>query len=395
VVRAGAGIMYDRIYNNVFENIRFNPPYYSDNQIGGPINGVPVGAVSSPGLLSFPFTSQAAFNSPEFAPLPNPRHMNQNIVTPYYEQVHFGLQWGFGKGFVFEPEYVGTFGHKLLGLNEINTFDGRTATGLDQTRINPNIGQDNFRYNGFASNYHGLQLSLRKAYASGLNLNANYTYSKSLDDSSDLFNSRVGKYQTDTMNAHYDYGPSDFDVRHRFVATIGYELPFMKQNRWIGGWGVDSIISYQTGHPFAPYSSSSHYDLNKDGNRTDRLIPVGSPSSTLLSSSPANGFFDTTKWVRATCPADVNEGLWCNPAIGRNALFGPHFANVDLSLRKKFKLNERSSFTFQAAFFDLANHPNFFVPTYNQSSGTFGKSVQTAGDSGGHRITQLSARFDF
>ena len=133
VVRAGAGVMYDRIYNNVFENIRFNPPYFSDNKIYA------VGPIATPGVFAYPFTAaaRALFNSSgALAPVPNPRHMDQNIVTPYYEQVHFGAQWEFMKGYVFEPEYVGTFGHKLIGLSDINTFNGRVVPG-DST-IRPN-----------------------------------------------------------------------------------------------------------------------------------------------------------------------------------------------------------------------------------------------------------------
>ena len=60
--------------------------------------------------------------------------MDQNIVTPYYEQAHLGVQCEFAKGWVFEPEYVATFGHKLMGLSDTNTFDGRVALG---TACNP------------------------------------------------------------------------------------------------------------------------------------------------------------------------------------------------------------------------------------------------------------------
>lgn len=410
VVRAGFGVMYDRIYNNLFENIRFNPPYFADNQIGPGANGVAV----SPSLLTYPFTSTPVFAS-AFSAVPNPRHMDQNIVTPYYEQTHFGLQWEFAKGWLFEPEYVATFGKKLTGIVDINTFDGRVASGLDQTRISTNIGADNFRTNAFGSNYHALQLSLRKTYAYGLTLTGNYTYSKALDDLSDAFNNKAGLRPTDNMNIRNDYGPADFDVRHRVVATVGYDLPFMKSNRFLGGWGTNAIISYQTGHPFSPYSSSSAYDLNRDGYRTDRLVPKVSPNSTVLSQSAADActaaagsgrcYFDTTQWMagagnRYTCPASVNDGLWCNPPIGRNSIFGPHFANVDFNVSKKFRITERTALTFQANFFDLFNHPNFLPPGVsgsgtNDRSGSFGQSTATTGDSGGHRVTQLALRFDF
>lgn len=406
VMRAGFGIMYDRIYNNTFENIRFNPPYFSDNVIGT------VGPVSTPGLFTYPFldSSRALFNGAGAAkPTPNPRHMDQNIVTPYYEQAHFGFQWEFMRGYVFEPEYVGTFGHKLTGLSDINTFNGRTAFGGETSscnasdaanvwcRPNVNVGADNYRSNGYGSNYHALQLSVRKNYANGLGITANYTFSKALDVMSDLFNNRATNAgrPTDNENHKIDYGPADFNVGQRFVGTVSYELPFMKQNRWLGGWGVNSIISREMGHPFTPYSSSSSYDLNKDGLRTDRIVPTVAPMDTLTGGSPGLSYFDKTKWVRYVCPASVNDGLWCNPPIGRNSATGPGYMNVDFSATKKFKINERAAFTFQANFFDLFNHPNFYIPTTNLSSSTFGRSVQTYGDRGGHRITQLAVRFDF
>jgi hypothetical protein len=403
VVRAGAGIMYDRIYNNLFENIRFNPPYFSDNQIGIFANGHPV----TPELLQYPFTdaSRANFNNPAFAPKPNPRHMDQNILAPYYQQLHFGAQWEFAKGYVFEPEYVATLGTKLTGIMDINTFDGRRSGAGSSGRINPNIGSDNYRNNAFSSNYHSLQMTLRKTYSAGLTFNANYTYAKALDTLSDAFNNRIGINPTDIQHIRYDYGPADFDLRHRFVAAFSYDLPFLKKNRWLGGWGTNAIISFQTGHPISPYSGSSGYDINKDGKFNDRYVPVGSPMSTVLGSSAAdactaeagNGkcYFDTSKWERYTCPDTVNDGWWCNAPIGRNTLFGPHVFNVDFNVSKKFKITERAALTFQANFFDLFNHPNFLTPVGNIQSSTFGSSAATLGDGGGHRVTQLALRFDF
>jgi len=440
VVRAGFGVMYDRIYNNTFENIRFNPPYYSDNQIGPLVNGVPVGPLSSPGLFAFPFTnaSRAQFDNPLFSPVPNPRHMDQNIVTPYYEQYHFGVQWEFAKGWVFEPEYVGTMGHKLTGLVDLNTFNGRVAcdpnnapfgpgtpcankgfaNGVDTTRTNSGIGQDNFRNNGFDSNYHAFQAAVRKTYSYGLSLQGSYTFSKTLDETSDLFNGAAGKYVTDSMNHKADYGPADFDTKHRIVATLSYQLPFMKQNRWLGGWGVNTITSWQTGHPWSPFSSASpspnnanNFDLNKDGNNTDRVVPInGNPGSTYLHGTPAHGTVDPTLWGKDPstgaityfqCPASVNDGLWCDSPARRNSVYGPHATDVDFNVTKKFTVTERTALTFQANFFDLFNHPNFLPPTagsqgsMNIRQPDFSASRGTWGDNGGHRVIQLALRFDF
>ena len=395
IMRAGAGVMYDRIYNNIFENIRFNPPYYSDNQIGSLVTGTPFGAMSTPGIYGYPFTSTAAFNNPAYAPKPNPRHMDQNLVNPYYEQLHFGLQYEIANGYVFEPEYVATFGRKLLGYYDINTFDGRTVPGQPTTRINPNIGADNFRTNAFSSNYNALQLGLRKTYSNGLGFQANYTWSKALDTVSDVFNARTIDV-TDVQNIRYDYGPADFNLQHRFVANVSYNLPFFRQNRWLGGWMVNSIVSIQSGVPFSIYNGSSSktsYDLNRDGRTGDRLVTVGgmAPMATVTGKSAADGYFNTADWTKYTCPADVNGGLWCDAPIGRNSMTGPGYWNTDFNVSKRFKVTEGSGLTFQANFFNLFNHANFHLPSGNVASTSFGKSTAAYDP----RITQLALRFDF
>src|SRR5208282_3603795 len=96
VLRAGYGMFYDRMYNNVFENIRFNPPYFADEVAGIFRNGVPLGPLKQPGLIDVPFTNNADFISPAIFPVlpkPVPRHMDQNLMTPYYMQESFGLQY--------------------------------------------------------------------------------------------------------------------------------------------------------------------------------------------------------------------------------------------------------------------------------------------------------------
>lgn len=397
VMRAGAGIMYDRIYNNIFENIRFNPPFYSDNQTGFVINGVPVGALATPGMYTVPFTSTGMFvGGGAKAPVPNPRHMDQNLVTPYYEQVHYGFQYEFAKGYVFEPEYVGTFGHKLMGFRDINTFDGRTVAGLGSTRPNPNIGADNFRSSDYNSNYHGLQMTVRKNYSNGLSFNSSFTWSKALDDMSDVFNARTYAHPVDNMNPGIDYGPADFNMGKRFVTSLSYDLPFAKNNRFLGGWGLNTIFSIQGGVPFSPYNSSSSYDLNKDGYYTDRVMPTNMGTSLDAfagSNQTAVTYLSKANWYKYTCPASVNNGQWCNAPIGRNSMTGPGYWNVDLNLNKKFKINERAALTLQGNFFNLFNHTNFNLPNANFNSGTFGQITSVAGS--GARVTQLALRFDF
>jgi hypothetical protein len=395
VLRAGAGVMYDRIYNNVFENIRFNPPYFSNNRIGTLANGIPSGALSTPGLYTVPFSSLELFNSPTYAPKPNPRHMDQNIVSPYYEQFHLGLQWEFLKGWVVEPEYIATMGRKLLGYYDINTFNGRVAGNGSSTRINTNIMRQ-LPNNNFWSNYHAMQVTVRRSYAAGLGLNASYTWSRSLDNISDLFQARGGSQAyggpVDTMNTRYDYGPADFHMQHRFVGTFSYELPVFRQNRYLGGWNVNTIISLQSGVPFSPWSYNS--DVNMDGRFSDRVVYTGSGSpmdSVTSAKSPADSYFDAAQWEEYTCPATVNNGDWCNSPISRGTMIGPDYANVDFSIQKQFKITESVKLSLMGNFFNLFNRSNFDLPADDFSDPSFGRSTATYAP----RITQLAFRVDF
>jgi Carboxypeptidase regulatory-like domain len=409
VLRAGWGMFYDRIYNNVFENIRFNPPYFADEVAGLFRNGVALGPLKQSGLLDDPFTGNAKFVSsaifPGGLPLPVPRHMDQNLMTPYYMQESFGLQYELAKDFALEASYVGTLGRKLIGIQNRNTFDGRISGAGQTNRPNPFFGSDNARGNYYGSNYNAFDLTLRKRFSHGLSLNANYTYAKSLDEISDVFRTRNGANisSTDAQNVRVDYGPSDFDLRHRVVVSFDYDLPFFQGNRWIGGWTVNSIISWNTGAPIGLYDSSS--DANKNGVRSDRPEFMG-PGDVLSSviSKKANGvyqFLDPSKFGQSTkCltnPAINNHGgFWCNPNLGRGAIPGPKFANIDFGVSKTFKINERMGFRFDANFFNLLNHPNFSNPNGNfgNNGTTFGQSLSTIGNSG-HRITQMALRFDF
>ncbi|HYG98768.1 MAG TPA: hypothetical protein VD837_06520, partial [Terriglobales bacterium] len=246
------------------------------------------------------------------------------------------------------------------------------------------------------SNYHGLQTTVKKSFSNGLQFNANYTWSKVLDFMSDAFQNRGGARPTDNMNKAVDYGPADFDIRHRFVTSFSYDLPFLKSNRWIGGWSVNGILSLQTGVPFSPYHSN--FDANRDGYLTDRVryVGSGSPNSSTsiqkdIEGSSNVGFFSAGDWATANC-AGINGGAWCNGGLGRNNLHGPGYFNTDLGVSKKFKVNERAAFIFQGNFFNLFNHTNFNLPVSNMNDSAFGEIRSIVGNA---RITQLALRFEF
>ncbi len=415
VVRGGFGINYDRMYNNTFENIRFNPPLFALGLKASTLFGFPgITVPETQALLQNPFTGTDVFFGHGLTP--SIRAMDQNLVTAYYEQAHLGVQYEIAKDFVLESNYVGTFGHKLEGVLGAGTYDGRTVSGVSHSLVNPNYGRISFRDNCCNSNYHGWQTSLRKRFSAGLQFNANYTYSKAMDDISDTLSAKISgtahAYPMDPTNPQIDYGPADFDVRHRVVTSFVYDLPFAKSNRWIGGWGLAGIVSWQTGAPFSVFDGA--VDSNKDGEFTDRQAYIGPgkvTSSINHSHEPWQGYLNdpggaywgalnggtTATTTGVACPASVNDGLWCEgKAVGqmqRNTLNGPGFFNTDFSVKKGFKITESTNLRFEANFFNVFNHTNFSNPDNNLAdTNTFGTSLSTINAS---RVTQLALRFDF
>ena len=403
VIRGGFGMNYDRMYNNIFENFRFNPPFFAIGLLGAFGNGVAVTPAQTAAINTFPFTGTSTFAGAGLTP--SIRAMNQNIVTAYYEQANLGIQKELAKDLVLETNYVGTFGHKLIGVIGANTFDGRYSSGYSHRAINTNYSNISFRTNCCDSNYHAWQTTLTKRFSGGLSFNANYTWSKAMDDVSDTFttkNASLAAYPTDSMNPHLDYGPADFNVKHRAVVSFDYALPLAKHNRWLGGWSVSGIVSAQSGADFSVNNSS--VDSNKDNQFNDRAVYTGPGLITNAirhSSSPADGYLNPNVFgmlnADIPCPATVNQGKWCEgKALGqmeRNTLVGPGYFNTDFGFAKAFRITETSNLKLMGNFFNIFNHTNFMAPdaNLNDVGSTFGESTAAFSP----RIVQLALRLDF
>jgi hypothetical protein len=420
VIRAGFGISYDRMYNNIFENLRFNPPFFAAADLGvfNP-SGIPVTNAIASQIVTYPFTGRATFFGNKISP--ELRAMDENLRAAYYEQAHLGVQYQLAKDMVLESNYVGTFGHRLLGVLGRNNYDGEYISGnYNATPISSDYGNNNFRTNCCSSNYHGWQTTLRKRFTDGLEFNANYTFSKGMDNISDAFTTKgaAGGYPTDSQNLSVDYGPADYNVKSRIVASWVYNLPFAKSNRWLGGWNASGIVTWQTGPDFSVTNSNA--DSNGNGRYNGRANYIGPGKITdainhnqepwrgyLTPNNPTTGLNSDWGMLNFTpglsCPANVNMGLWCDgAAVGemeRNTLVGPAFFNTDFGIKKTFKVTERTGLRFEANFFNLFNHTNFQIAPaqYNLAASNFGVSTATFNNqqSGGPRVTQLAVRFDF
>ncbi|MGB7847915.1 MAG: TonB-dependent receptor [Candidatus Acidiferrum sp.] len=278
------------------------------------------------------------------------------------------------------------------------------------------------------SNYNALWVTVNKHLSHGLELVGSYTYSKSLDYNS-LSTGETYIIQN-SYDPRADYGPSEFDARHRFVLSGIYELPF-KRNRLVSGWQLGIITQAQSGNPVNPslaigpgagISLTVRPDLLKSvsgtGNPaqyfTDAVVcepfngtvPSSGPTAPAIPACGAtpNGAFAVPCTFQNT-PATPGKNNYpivpgsCHlGSLGRNAIVGPDFLNTDFSVTKNTKITERFNLQFRTEMFDVFNHPNFGNPVLTATSGSFGNITSTrfpTGDFGSSRQIQFALKLQF
>jgi hypothetical protein len=264
----------------------------------------------------------------------------------------------------------------LVGLRPYSSPNCDPLSGIgcptDGTPIFTNIfAEDNVAH----SNYNSLQVLFEKRYSKGLQFQASYTYSKSLDNASS-FEELVGP-----TNFNSTYGPSLFDARHRFVFNVVWQLPVRKMEGFAGkalnGWEVSGIYTYQTGFPIL---ISNCNDTELQGTTLGFECP-GRPNFTgpfKTHNARTDGFvfnpnlFDSCNNV--TCPGDptavalgtignVPRSLCCNPPIN----------NIDMGLFKDTAIGEKMRVEFRTEIFNVLNHAQFYGTDGGSANTTFGQ----------------------
>lgn len=229
---------------------------------------------------------------------------------------------------------------------------------------------------GFSS-YQGAIVSATKRLSRGLQFDSSYTWSKSLDTNS--LNSSGFAVQ-DSYDIANEYGPSDFDARHRFVVSATYQLPFTG-HVLTRGLRIASVVQAQSGNPVNIVTSSASINGLPNTVRPDLIGPIRIIGS-------ADQWFDPSAF------AAVNH--FGN--LGRNAVVGPGFRNTDLSLMKSGQFGKRASLQVRVDAFDVFNTPNFGPPGNIVGSPAFGKISKTrlpTGEAGSSRQIQLATRLSF
>jgi len=302
--------------------------------------------------------------------------------TGYAQQFNLGVQHQLGRDMVLDVSYAGSKGTKLLNSPDINQAVLGSAA-LAQRRPYPQWGSIVERQNSSASVFHSLQTRFERRFSNGLTFITSHTWSHSIDDSSGSTGNAGGSIQ-DSRNLLAERGDSVYDVRHRFVFSYSYELPFARNltgvaQTLLGGWQVSGITTFAAGQSFTPEVPG---DRSNTGGSFVRPNLVGDPTLSRSERSPQ-------RWFNTAAFAVPDSGTFGN--VGRGTLKAPGINNWDFTLMKKFALAEKQSLQFRAEFFNLVNHPNFSIPDRTVTSPGFG-TITRAKDG---RQIQFGLKYNF
>lgn len=392
VVRGGFAIMADQPTEGVVTNLASNPP-----------NATPL-VVTAPSGGGLPVAT--LFTSAKSSGLA-PNAVNPKFRNGYLVGYNLNVQQDVGAGTIVQLGYIGSGGRHLrvpLNINQFIYPSGPTGvrpfpTVSAASPILPGkaIGNINYIDSNSISNYNAMWLTVRKALWYGLQFNTTYTWSKSMDEVSQSAPA-AGQALQNNFSVRDNYGPSDFDVRNRFVFSGTWELPF-HGNRLKEGWLLANITQLQSGNPLNVVTTSTY--TGTAGNVRPTLIGRYSTGRGAILSS------GNVSYIHGSACATIVAGctFYAQPAgfgtLRRNALAGPGFSDTDLSLQKTTKIAESVALVLRVDAFDLLNHTNFGNPVLTAtgaSTSTFGqiRATRTAvGDAGSSRQLQFAGKITF
>ncbi len=349
VVRAGYGIYYEFADTNFPNSYAKVPPlvYNEDQSIS--TSGAPVR------LWSDPFAG-AGYGT--VAGTPTLLTSEVNMRNSYSQQWNLAVQRALPAGLTAEVAYVGQKGNRLeLNQNFNDAPPSTSSAGIQQRRPYPRFGGSSRGVFDAQAVYHALQTKLERRFAGGLSLLAAYTWSKSIDNAS---NGLGGSPNQNDLKSNR--GPSDTDLRQRFVSSFLYELPFGRGRKFgagmsravdalLGGWQAGGILTLQSGFPYTVGVSADRANVGRSGQRPDLRAGI----NPVLANPTPELWFDTRAFA---LPA---LGTFGN--LGRNTLYGDGLQTLDFLVAKTFRITERVGFEFRGEAFNLFNHANFNAPT--------------------------------
>ncbi len=373
VVRGGFGIFYDGLFTNILDNTQATSP----NSVASAITNV---GSKTRGVANW----STYFSHLSTAPNPGATEesMAAHLLSPEILQWNFNIQRELPGKFMMEIGYVGTRGEHLFANTFANPF---LPNG---SRLIPTRGDIEVRDNSGDSIYHALQAQADRKFSRGFLLRASYTFSKMIDDSSEIFTpganmngvlstwSSYPVVQYPTPRGTNDRSVSDFDHRHRLSITYIYEIPKLRTDNSLSreagyvlnGWQIAGTTAFQSG---TPYNVETGFDSNADGVLNDRPS-LGNPHAPLASYA-FTGDWDglspnilcdgPTLWFSPTGQCTVvspSQVHWIVPSsgqgnVGRNSLIGPWYTSWAFSLTRTIQVHESQALQIRADIFNPFN----------------------------------------
>lgn len=398
VVRAGYGVYYTpQISNAIFAMAEGAQATAGANIVGSP-SGVP------DLFFSNPFAGAQTGGALNFAVSNDP-----DMRDSYIQQWNLNLQKKLPGNFVLDVGYVGSKGTRLIvtfeDLNRpIALIDPRVAGQPSINARRPNqqflrpVRSDKSVGN---STYHALQMKFERRMAKGITVLGAYTWSHAISGPNDIGGqvgggSFIGAPQ-DVYNGQNDKATSGFDVRHRQVNTVLYDLPFFRNstNRlmksFLGGWQASTIMTFQSGFP-APVGANIDTTGTGVNSRPDQIS--GQNGNLPGSQRTWQKWFNTGAFIAADRNPAAYGRFGTSPRT--DAIRLPGIINADFSVNKNFAIRENMRFEFRTEIFNLMNH-------YNPDPGAVDRNVrsQTFGAVGGGvqgittRVIQLGGKLYF
>jgi outer membrane receptor protein involved in Fe transport len=358
VIRGGWGLFYDMLAVNFFTaNTAF-------------ANGGALGVGNNPGGTAPVFSiTQTKFNIadgvPVFGTTAQPPYgafaVSQDLQLPYVINFNVNVQQQLAPTVIAQIGYVGTRGHRLALMRDINAPAPRVGGVLQAARPYnaqyPTLAAINELDSIGRSEYNSLQMSLIQSSWHGVSGRLNYTLSHAMDNGSEARNT----LPMNSADINADWGNAAFDIRHVISAGFTYNVPAFGSGRLGDGWQFNVISTIQSGSPF---NITTGADTDGTGDRQDRPNLVGDPFANVVqpTSGTAVRYFDPSAFA---VPA---AGTFGN--LARNAYYGPWFKTVDVSVFKTTKLSGGASAQLRFELFNLFNTINWANPGASLASST-------------------------
>jgi hypothetical protein len=368
----------------------------------------PITTLSGPGTdlqtnAPLPYVTNANGFQPNALNGQSVSYTNYNMPVARVMQYNLSVGQEVSRNIAIMLSYVGSHGYNLNFYHDVNQVplaDLQYGPTTAPYRPFPIFGTVNGYDDNTISNYNSFQAIITKRFNRGFTFNANYTWSKLLDEFDQGGQGSTAGTQPyqNSYDPSANYGPSNFDHRHAFKASGTYELPFgygkkwASHNKWldpvVGGWRLSGTVVSQTGNPLTPVFNVANNSYALSGTWYPNLVGnplVPTPGSSVVCCHNINGWFNESAYA---LPANGTFGN----AKRNGVVIGPNLTVINASLRKAYTLPEHMRLEIRCDANNALNHTNYGNPS---TSISVNSPAQISSTSTGPRVLQLGAQLTF